>query len=130
MGRAIVSLLFHAFRVALAAVTMLVVAFGLWVLIGIITGILDIQYPTLVLVSTIAIAAAAFCGGGYVSARYITTRSLLHPTLAAVVLAAIWLTIFTRGDLGDLGIVAAIPIAAGVVAAGGAALARATGGPA
>jgi len=127
MGRAIVSFLFHAFRVVLAAVSMLVVAFGLWVLVGTTTAIFGIQSPTLVLGSAIAIAVAAFSGGGYVSARYITARSLLHPTLAAIVLAVVYQSILTRGDIG---IVAAVPIAAGVVAAGGAALARATGGPA
>jgi hypothetical protein len=127
MGRAIVSFLFHAFRVVLAAVTMLVVAFGLWVLIGTTTAILGIQSPTLVLLSAIAISVAAFSGGGYVSARYITARSLLHPTLAAGVLAGIYESIFTRGDIG---IAAAMPIAAAVVAAGGAALARVRGGPA
>lgn len=66
MGRAILSFLFHSFRVVLAAVAMLVVAFGLWVLIGTTTAILGIQSPALVLLSAIAIAVAAFSGGGYV----------------------------------------------------------------
>jgi hypothetical protein len=122
MGKAITSLLFHTLRVVLAALAMLVIAFCLWLLIGLTSSVLGIQTPALIMISAVAIAVVACAVGGYVSSRYITARSLFHPAAAAVALGAAYAAFFTRGDIGGLTLL--LPFAAGIVACGGAVVAR------
>jgi hypothetical protein len=92
----------HLFRILLAAVTMLLLALILWLLAGPTSTILGVQSPTFVLVSVGLIAAIAFATGGYVSARYITPRSWLHPVLASVIMSLFYLTMFSSGNVGAL----------------------------
>lgn len=61
----VIESLFHVLRVVLAAFAMLVIATCLWILIGLITGTFGMQTPTVVLISAIIIAVAAFAIGGY-----------------------------------------------------------------
>ncbi len=123
MRGSIVSYLFHVFRVVFAALAMLVVAFGLWMTVGTLVAVfIGGRFPAVIAICAITIAVATFFLGGYVSATYMTVRSWIHPCLAAVALAVIYESIFTRGDLGQQAVL--IPIVAGFIAAGGAVAAR------
>jgi hypothetical protein len=64
---------------------------------------------------------------GYVSARRITPNSVLHPVLAAILVALLCLLAFARGNLGLLpvGVISAAAIAGAI----GALLARKTATP-
>jgi hypothetical protein len=124
VGQALIDLLFHGLRAALAAVSMLLIAVGLWLLVGVATVTLGLRSPALVLIGALMIAVGAFAGGGYISARYITPRSWVHPTVAAVILGFLYDSAFTTGDIGELALV--LPIAAGAIGAAGAAVARTT----
>jgi hypothetical protein len=115
-------LLFNAARVVLAALTMLAIGVALWLAIGIITGVLGVQTPTVVLVGVGAAALVAFGGGGYVSAKRITPGSVLHPAVAGAGLGLTFATLFTKGDVGLPMVV--VVTASGIVAAAGAACAR------
>jgi len=121
-GALIAALLAHAFRVLLVVVTMVLVAIGLWLIIGILSATTGIQSPRLVLLSVTAIALAAVSSGGYISARYITPTSLLHPIVAASLVGVLAGAVFTSGDTGALAF--GVPIAAAIVAAIGALVAR------
>src|SRR3981189_3481717 len=101
MGSSIVSYLFHAFRVVLATLAMLLIALGLWMTVGtLVAFLIGGQSPAVLALCAITIAVITFFLGGYASARYITVRSWIHPALAAFVLAVSYESIFTRGDLG------------------------------
>jgi hypothetical protein len=56
--------------------------------------------------------------GGYISARRITPNSVLHPVLAAILVALLCVVAFARGKLGLLpvGIIGAAAIAAAISA--------------
>jgi hypothetical protein len=114
--------LFHVVRVALAALVMVALTLALWVFAGITSLIFGVRAPSVVVAVMIAIMSIAFAGGGYLSARDITPRSIVHPALGAVAVAMLFEWIFTTGDLGLLAI--GLPASAAVLAAGGAALAR------
>lgn len=110
------------FKVLLAAIIMLLLALGLWLLVGITSTVLGIQSPTFVLISVGLIAVIAFAAGGYLSARYITPRSWLHPMLASLVIGLLYLTRFSSGEVGALHF--GLLLIVSVITAGGAVLGR------
>jgi hypothetical protein len=101
---------------------MIAVGVTLWLLVGIVTGLIGMQTPTVVLASTAVIAVIAILAGGYVSVQRITPNSLLHPVLAGIAVSMLCLSISTKGDLELLS--AAVVAAAALFAAIGAALGR------
>src|SRR5882757_204609 len=114
--------LVHLLRILLAAVAMLLPALILWLLVGITSAGLGIQSPTFVLISVGLIAAITFASGGYLSARYITPQSWLHPVTASLGLVLLYLSAFTTGDVGALDV--GLLLVSAVVTAGGAILGR------
>jgi hypothetical protein len=114
VGSSIAAFLTHAARVAFAAGAMLGVGGLLWLAIGVITALAGIQTGTVVLVSTALIALAGIGAGSYISVRYITPNSLVHPTAGAVALALLFVLVTMHGDVGSYRVVA--PVGAGAIA--------------
>jgi hypothetical protein len=112
----------HLLRILLAAVAMLLSALVLWLLVGITSAGLGVQSPTFALVSVGVIAVITFATGGFLSARYITPRSWLHPVMASLAIVLLYLSVFTAGDVGALDI--GFLLVSAVVTAGGAILGR------
>ena len=127
MATFVAAYLMHAARVIAAALVMVLTALALWLVIGLLSSMLGLQTSGFVLVSAGLIAAVAVLSGGYVSARHITPRSLLHPVLASLSLAVLYLSTFTSGNTGALSLV--ILAAAAIVAAVGAMFGRYSGKP-
>lgn len=114
MGTLIAAFLAHATRVVFAAGAMLAVSGVLWLAIGIVTALAGIQTGSVVLISMAFIALAGIGAGSYVSVRYITPNSVLHPILAAVALALVFVFFTMHGDVGMYRVMT--PVCAGVVA--------------
>ena len=123
MGTFLAAYLVHGFRVALAALTMVLLGVVLWLLFGIGSATIGLRTPVLVF----AFAAATFAAGGFVSARYITPGSVIHPVIAAVAVAVLCIAMWSAGDVSPLYV--GVPVVAGVIAAIGAAAARVVGAP-
>lgn len=102
MGLFLAAYIAHSIRVLLAAGVMLLVAVAVWLVVGIATATLGIQTPTVIVGSMFLIATLAVATGSYVSVRYITPNSLLHPVLAAIGLVAADTAVFTIGVVGSL----------------------------
>jgi len=120
----------HCFRVALAALTMIAIAFILWLTLGVLISMLGLERyfgATSAFLWVISITFIPILAGGYISARRITPNSVLHPVLAAILVALLCFVAFARGNLGLLpvGIIGAAAIAAAI----GAFLARKTATP-
>jgi hypothetical protein len=123
----LVTYLVNAFRVVVVAFIMALTAGLLWLLVGIISSGAGDHSPTFVVVAVTAIAAAALFAGGYISARYIAPRALIHPVVAALGVSLLCLLLFASGDVG--GLTYALPLVAACLAASGAGVARSIGPP-
>jgi hypothetical protein len=74
-----------------------------------------------VVVSAGTSALAALVAGGYISARKITPKSVLHPAIAGVVMVMMYLIALTSGDTSPIDV--ALIVAGAVLPAAGAAVA-------
>ena len=124
------ALVVHTFRVALAALTMVAIAFTLWLILGVLISMLGLERyfgATSAFVWVVSITLIPILAGGYISARRITPNSVVHPVLAAILVALLCLLAFARGELGllSVGVVGSAAIAAAI----GAFLARKTATP-
>jgi hypothetical protein len=110
----------HVFRVAIAIVAMTLVGAGAWLVAQLLSLPLR-GYPAPTVAISLAVPLlAALIGGGYISAAWITPRSLVHAALAGLVLGAVYFLVFSHGYLSVRILIA---VACGVVAAGGALIA-------
>ena len=115
MGTTIAACITHAARTAFAAGAMLVACGVLWLAIGIVTALAGIQTGMVVLISIALIVLGGIAVGSYVSVRYITPNAVLHPVIAAVALALLFVVFTMHGDVGLFRIFT--PVVAGTVAA-------------
>jgi hypothetical protein len=115
VGTFIAAYLSHAARVAFAAGAMLLAGGVIWLVLGVFTAVAGIQAGTVVLISMAAVVVGAVAIGSYVSLKYITPNSVLHPVIAAAAAALGAVTFAVRGDLGVLPVV--VPLCAGAFAA-------------
>ena len=127
MGTFIAAYLVHAARVAFAACAMLVAGGAIWFVLGVLTAVAGVQTGTVVLVSMAVVVLGAVAVGSYVSTRYITPNSILHPVVAAAAMALGAITFAVRGDVGLLPVV--VPVCAGAFAALSAYVSRFTAAP-
>jgi len=127
VGTFIAAYLAHAARVVFAAGSMLLVGVVFWLAVGILTALLGIQTGTVVLISMALSALVAIAAGSYISVRYITPNRILHPIIAAVALAVLFVVVTTQGDVGSYRVV--VPLGAGVVAAIAAVVSRSAKAP-
>lgn len=115
MGAFIAAYLTHTARVIFAAGVMLAIGGALWLALGVLTALADIQTGSVVLTSMVLIALAGIAGGSFVSVRHITPNSILHPVIAAEVLAVLFVSITMDGDVGPMRLL--VFLGAGVTAA-------------
>lgn len=115
MGTPLAAFLIHAARVFAAVVAMFSAGIMAWVVAMFIAVLLGEPSEKFVLVAAIAIGIAAVCGGTFLSVRFITPGSVLHPVFAALFLAIAYLAICTDGDIGSLAV--GMPFTAIVLAA-------------
>ena len=115
MGNSIATYIAHVARAAFAAGVMLVVSGVLWLVIGIVTALAGIQTGTVVLISMTLITVAGIAVGSCISVRYITPNAVLHPVIAAVALALLFVALTMHGDVGLYRVLT--PVVAGAVAA-------------
>jgi hypothetical protein len=120
--KVIVDLLFHTLRVILAALAMIGCEFALWALVNVAILFSRHRDARLILAGGVLTSLAAILVGGYVSAWRITPNSIIHPVLAAVVVSSLYVSFFTKGDVGFVRIWLAL--LAALVAAAGAFLGR------
>jgi hypothetical protein len=106
---------------------MLVAGGVLWLSLGIITAMAGIQTGTVVLASLAVVVLGAVAVGSYVSVRFITPNSILHPVIAAAAVALGAVSLGVRGDVGVLPLV--VPLCAGAFAALSAFICRSTRTP-
>jgi biotin transporter BioY len=95
---------------------MIAIAFVLWLVLGITISMLGLERyfgATSAFLWAVSITFLPIFAGGYISARRITPNSVLHPVLAAVLVALLCLLAFARGNLGLLpvGVIGAAAIA-------------------
>ena len=117
--------LVHTKKVTLAALLMLGIGALLWVVLGAVTSLLDLWRFfgfTSAALYVACISLLPVLIGAYLSARRIAPNSVLHPVLAGVTLAILFVWIFTRGDVGALKF--ELIVAAATAAAIGAVLGR------
>jgi len=130
LNSSLASFAVHSLRVGLAALTMIAIAFILWLTLGVLIAMLGLERyfgATSAFLWVVSITFLPILAGGYISARRITPNSVLHPVLAAILVALLCLLAFARGALGLLpvGMISAAVIAAAI----GAVLARNTATP-
>jgi uncharacterized protein YneF (UPF0154 family) len=115
VGTVIAAFLTHAARTAAVAGAMLIVGVALWFVIGVLTALAGIQTGTVVLTSMVLIALAGIAAGSFISVRYVTRNAVMHPVVAAVALALLFVSLTMYGDVGADRVL--VPLGAGVVAA-------------
>ena len=115
MGIFIAAYLAHAARVAFAAGAMIAVGGALWLAIGVLTALAGVQSGGVVLASVAVIALVSIAAGSFISVRYITPNAVLHPVIAAVSIALLFVSLTASGDTGSFPVLALA--GAGVVAA-------------
>jgi hypothetical protein len=96
---------------------MIAIAFVLWLTLGVSISMLGVERyigATLAFLWVVSITFLPILAGGYISARRITPNSVVHPVLAAILVALLCLPAFARGDVGLLpvGMISAAVVAA------------------
>jgi len=118
----IAAFLAHAARVVAAAGAMLAIGVALWFVIGVLTALAGIQTGPVVLTSIVLIALAGIAMGSFISVRYITRNAVIQPTVAAVGLALVFVSLTMHGDVGADRVL--VPLGAGIAAAISAVISR------
>jgi hypothetical protein len=101
-------------RVAFAAGAMLLVGTATGLYLDLLAALASPTTGAEILIGALIVVVVGIAGGTFVSVRYITPNSVLHPALGAAVLAAVPVGITLTGDVGliRVGIVlAAVAIA-------------------
>jgi hypothetical protein len=101
-------------RVAFAAGAMLLVGTATGLYLDLLAALASPPTGAEILIGALIVVVVGIAGGTFVSVRYITPNSVLHPALGAAVLAAVPVGITLTGDVGliRVGIVlAAVAIA-------------------
>jgi hypothetical protein len=115
VGVFIAAYLAHAARVAFAAGAMIAVGGALWLALGVLTALAGIQTGNVVLASMAVVALVSIAVGSFISVRYITPNAVLHPVVAAVSIALLFVSLTTSGDTGSFAVL--VPAGAGAIAA-------------
>jgi hypothetical protein len=115
VGIFIAAYLAHAARVAFAAGAMIAVGGALWLVVGMLTALAGIQSGNVVLASMAGIALVSIAAGSFISVRYITPNAVLHPVLAAMSIALLFVSLALSGDTGAVPIL--VLVGAGAIAA-------------
>ena len=87
-------------RVALAAGTMLLVGTATALYLDLLAAIARPTSAAEILIGGLLVALVGIAGGTFVSVRYITPNSVLHPALGAAVLGAVPVGVTFTGDAG------------------------------
>ena len=115
MGASIAFVVIHLFRAAASALAMLAVGVVAWFAAGFVSALVGGQTVWFITIAAIVVAIIGICGGTFVSVRFITPGAVLHPVLGTLLLSAVYLKLFTSGDIGF--VLFAVPLVAAAVAA-------------
>ena len=79
---------------------MLLIGGMAWIVLGMLTVLMGVQSGSAVLIGFILVVVAGITAGTYISVRYITPSSVLHPVVAAAAIGLMPAGVVLEGETG------------------------------